>query len=448
MQKIVIAILFLFTFTFQAYSAEKPDDFNKNWAQWRGPEANGSASQGNPPIEWSETKNIRWKIEIPGKGHATPIIWDDKVFIQTAIPTEKDIIPNMENQNPPPPPNQGRGMPSVKTTKICKFVIIAINRKDGKTIWEKTLNEAIPHEATHEEGSWASNSPVTDGEHIYAYFGSRGLYCLDMKGNVVWSKDFGDMKIKMAFGEGSSPAIYDNTIVINWDNEEKSFIVALDKKTGDEIWRKDRDEKTSWSTPLIVEHKGKPQVIVSATSRIRSYDLANGDLIWECGGMTQNAIPSPVYADGIVYLMGGFRGNALFAIQLDKALGDITNTDAILWKYDKDTPYSPSPLLYKGGLYFMLSNEGVLSCFDAKTGQPFYSRAKLNGINGFFSSPVSAGDHVYLLGKNGVTVVIKSGSKFEVVATNTLQDNFTASPAVVGNEIYLRGYKNLYCISQ
>ena len=444
MIRIAISILFLCMFAFQAYSAEKSDDFSKNWHQWRGPEGNGVAINGNPPIEWSEEKNIRWKIEIPGKGHATPIIWNDKVFIQTAVSTEKETGQNQENQ----PSNQRRGLPSVKTTKIHKFVVLAVNRKDGKIIWEKTLNEAVPHEATHGEGSWASNSPVTDGEHIYAYFGSRGLYCLDMKGNVIWNKDFGDMKIKMAFGEGSSPAIYGNTIVVNWDNEEKSFIVALNKKTGDEIWRKDRDEKTSWSTPLIFDHKGKPQVIVSATKRIRSYDLTNGDLIWECGGMTQNAIPSPVYADGIVYLMGGFRGNALFAIQLDKASGDITNTDAILWKLDKDTSYAPSPLLYKGGLYFMLSNEGVLSCFDAKTGQPFYSREKLNGISGFFSSLIGAGDHVYLLGKNGVIVVIKSGPKFEVVATNTLQDNFTASPAIVGNEIYLRGYRNLYCISQ
>jgi outer membrane protein assembly factor BamB len=447
MIRIVVAILFLFMFTFQAYSVENPNELSKNWAQWRGPDGNGVAPNSNPPIEWSEGKNIRWKIEIPGKGHATPIIWDDKVFIQTAVPTEKGATPDAENQNPPPP-NQGHEMPSIKTTKIYKFVVIAINRKDGKTIWEKTVNEDVPHEATHGEGSWASNSPITDGEHVYAYFGSRGLYCLDMKGNVVWNKDFGDMKIKMAFGEGSSPALYGNTIVINWDNEEKSFIVALNKKTGDEIWRKDRDEKTSWTTPLIIEHKGKPQIIVSATKRVRSYDLANGDLIWECGGMTQNAIPSPVYADGILYLMSGFRGNALFAIQLDKATGDITNTDAILWKLDKDTPYTPSPLLYKGGLYFMLNNEGVVSCFDAKTGQPFYSREKLNGISGFFSSPVGAGDYIYLLGKNGVTVVIKSGPKFEVVATNTLQDNFSASPAVVGNEIYLRGYKNLYCISQ
>jgi len=447
MARIVITISFLLIFAFQAYSAESPNEFGRNWHQWRGPEANGAALEGNPPVEWSEEKNIRWKIEIPGKGHATPIIWDDKVFIQTAIPTEKDLATDEGNQNTQPS-GQRRGMPSVKTSKVYKFAVLAISRRDGSIIWEKAVNEDVPHEATHEEGSWASNSPVTDGEYVYAYFGSRGLYCLDMNGNIVWNRDFGDMKIKMAFGEGSSPAIYGDTLVINWDNEENSFIVALDKKTGEDIWHKDRDEKTSWSTPLIVEHNGKQQVIVSATNRIRSYDLATGDLIWECRGMTQNAIPSPVSSDGIVYLMGGFRGNILLAIQLDKASGDITDTDAILWKYDKDTSYAPSPLLYNGRLYFMLNNEGILSCFDAKTGKPFYSREKLSGISGFFSSPVGAGDHVYLVGKNGVTVVIKSSPEFEVVATNTLQDNFTASPAVVDNEIYLRGYKNLYCISQ
>jgi outer membrane protein assembly factor BamB len=441
----ILFLAILGMFALQAYCTEESLEFNKYWHQWRGPNANGVASNGNPPIEWAEDKNVKWKMEIPGKGHASPIVWGDMVFVLTAIETDKIVKDAGSSDKDLPEWRKNEGS---STNKVHKFVILAINRKDGKVIWEKTAYEAVPNEGTHQEGSWASNSPITDGEHVYAYFGSYGLYCYDMQGNLIWSKDFGDMKVKMSFGEGNSPALFGNTIVINWDHTGECFIVALDKKTGDEIWRKKRDEITSWSTPLIVDYNGIQQVIVNATKRIRSYDLKNGDLIWECAGMTENVIPAPVYANGMVYLMSGFRGNALLAIDLNKASGDITGTDAIIWKRDKDTPYTPSPLLYEDKLYFLFNNDGVISCFDAKTGQSYYSRERLKDINGTFVSLVAANSYVYAMGKNGVTYVIKAGSKFEVASINTLADNFTASPAIVGNEIYLRGYKYLYCIDK
>ena len=419
-------------------------DVEKNWPEWRGPYGNGIAANGDFPLEWSETKNIKWKIAIPGKGHSTPIIWGDKIYVSTAVETDKEGKP----EEPEEGALHGRGMPTTRTTKIHKFVVLALNKSDGKTLWQTTVKEEWPQEGTHEFGSWASNSPLTDGENIYAYFGSRGLYCLDMEGKVKWERNFGQLNKRMNFGEGSSPALYGDKIVVTWDHEGPSFIIALDKKTGKDVWKVDRDEATSWASPFVVESNGKPQVITSATSLIRSYDLATGDLIWECSGMTANAIPQPVEANGIVYIMTGFRGNALLAIRLSEAKGNITGTDAIIWSFDKDTPYTPSPVLFEDHLYFLKSNNGILSCFDAKTGKAFYSNQRLEGMGNIFTSPVLASNKIIILGQKGIAYVIKHGSTFEILAKNQLDDNFNASPVVLGNQLFLRGYKNLYCIEE
>ena len=411
---------------------------------WRGPLASGVAPYGDPPIEWNENKNIRWKIEIPGRGHATPIVWGDTVFVTTAIKTDKQVEFEQTEQ---PPRRRRRGPPNIKTSNIHKFIIFAISRSHGSILWQKTVREELPHEGTHPTGSWASNSPVTDGEHVYAYFGSHGLYCFDMEGNLQWEKDFGDMTIRRSFGEGSSPTLYGEVIVINWDHEGDSFIIALDKRTGEKLWKVDRDEITSWSTPIAVEHDGKPQVIVSATHRTRSYDLATGDVIWECGGMTHNTIPSPVTANGMVYVTSGFRGNALQAIQLAAAKGDISSSESVVWEHDRDAPYVPSPLLYDDMLYFLKHNKGILSCFSARTGEAYYGPQRLQGLTEVYASPVGASNRVYLADRDGAILVIKHGPKFEVLTKNMLDDGFDASPAIVDNEIYLRGRKYLYCIA-
>jgi len=444
MKKTVVLLGFVFVLSGLLVAAENASDFEKYWHQWRGPYMTGVSPDGDPAIEWSETKNIKWKIDIPGKGHATPIIWEDQIFVLTAVETGKEGKTEAKDAEP----QHGRGMPTTRTTKIHKFVVLAINRNDGKILWQKTVKEEMPREGTHEFGSWASHSPVTDGEHIYAYFGSRGLYCLDMKGNLKWERDFGQMSKRMNFGEGSSPALYKDKIIVNWDHEGQSFIIALDKKTGKDVWRVDRDEATSWATPYVVEVNGKPQVITSATKLIRSYDLNTGELIWECGGMTQNAIPMPFAADGILYVMSGFRGNALLAIRLADAKGNITDSDAIVWKHDKDTPYAPSALLLKNHLYLLRGNNGILSCFDAKTGKPYYSNQRLEGIGNIFASLFGAKDRVYITGQKGTFYVVKHGPEFAILAKNTLDDNFNASPVVVEKQLFLRGYKNLYCIEE
>jgi outer membrane protein assembly factor BamB len=284
---------------------------------------------------------------------------------------------------------------------------------------------------------------------VLAYFGSRGLYCYDMEGKLQWTQDFGDMKIANTFGEGSSPVLHGDTVVINWDNEGESFIAALDKNTGKTLWKTPREERTSWSTPLIVEHEGKFQVVTAATGKIRSYDLTTGKLIWETSGLFRNVIPTPVAGHGLVYCMSGYQGSALLAIRLGKT-GDLADTDAIAWKHDKATPYVPSPLLYGDKLYFLSSNHGIVSCFDAVTGKAFYSEEVLPDVprSSVYASPTGAGGKVYLVSRTGPTHVIKHSEKLEVLASNKLDDHFDASPAIAGNELFLRGHQNLYCIAE
>ena len=276
---------------------------------------------------------------------------------------------------------------------------------------------------------------------------ARGLYCYDLDGKLQWSQDFGDMRIFNGFGEGSSPALYKDTLIVTWDHEGDSFIFALDKHTGKTLWKNPREERTSWATPLVVEHEGKPQIVTDATSRIRSYDLVSGKLIWECAGLTRNVIPSPVGADGMVYAMSGFQGNALLAIHLGRT-GDITGTDAIAWSHTKSTPYVPSPLLYGDKLYFFAGNNGVLSCFDIRVGKALIDAERIDALQGVYASPVGASGRVYLTGRNGVTVVIKQSDKLDKLATNQLDEKFDASPAAVGKDLFLRGHEYLYCIAE
>lgn len=450
----------------------KAADAEQNWPSWRGPLQNGVAPQGNPPIEWSDTKNVKWKVKLPGESTATPVVWGDKVFAVTAINTGRkadaakpmagqgaspsvEIAQGAENppggrprRGPGGPGGGGRGgMGGEKPTDIYQFAVICLDRATGRVLWQETAREEVPHQGHHQsDGSFAPSSPVTDGKHVFAYFGSRGLYSYDVDGKLQWSQDFGDMDIKMGFGEGSSPALYENTLVLKWDHQGESFIVAVDKNSGKTLWKTPREEKTSWSSPVITVVDGKPQVITTATSKIRSYDLATGKLLWETSGLTDNAIPSPVVNDGVAFCMSGFRGNSLKAIPLGKT-GTISESD-YLWTFNKATPYVPSPLLYKDKLYFFSNNNGVLTCLDAKTGKPYFAEERLENFRQVYASPVAAADRVYLFSRDGKALVLKQGEKLEQLASNTLSDHFDASPAIAGNQLFVRGRDNLYCIAE
>ena len=359
------------------------------WPQWRGPNFDGVAPSGDPPIEWSETKNIAWKVGIPGNGFATPVVWEDTIFILSAVPVTNggpleafsSVASHnqaLENTAETPrenyagiaaaslvQPTKQRGQrrrPSrrqAEPLQAMDFTVMALSRTDGSLIWSDVARHETPHEGKHTNNSWASSSAITDGEHVFAFFGSRGLYAYDMEGNSQWNVDFGDMRIRNGFGEGTSPALHGDTIVIGWDHQGDSFIVALDKNTGRELWRQPRDEPESWATPLVVEFDGRAQVITAGENRTSSYYLETGDLVWEGPGLTVNPIPSPVEADGVVYMTSGYRGEALRAVRLADAQGDISDSPAILWEYNHDTPYVPSPLLYDGILYFLKSNSPI-----------------------------------------------------------------------------------------
>lgn len=349
---------------------------------------------------------------------------------------------------PPPGGKKGGGAKAEPAPREpYRFVLMCLDRNTGKTLWQRAVSEQIPHEGRHATGSFAASSAVTDGEHVIAFFGSRGLACYDLNGVEKWKKELGQQRTRNGFGEGATPALHGNFVVVPWDHEDPGFIAAFDKRTGDEIWRQKRDEPTGWSTPLVVEHTGKAQVILGGTNRTRSYDLATGKQIWECEGLTVNVIPSAVTKDGVVYITSGYQGSKLLAIKLG-GTGDLTGTPNILWRVDRSTPYVPSPLLSGNRIYFYASNNGILSCHDILTGKAHYSAQRVEGLGGVYPSPVAAAGRVYLTGRAGNCVVIKDADQLEVIATNTLAEPIDASPAIVGKQMFLRSHESLYCIAE
>ncbi len=432
-----------------------------HWPQWRGPFFSGMA-RGDAPTSWSDTSNIKWKTTIPGRGHSTPVVWGDKIFITTAVltgkppaaPPAQPVVQPSSGDQPPTPGGQGerRGRrPGADTGPQAehKFEVLCLDRKTGKVLWQRTAKVAVPHEGYHRTyGSFASNSPATDGKYVYASFGSRGVYCYDFNGKLIWEKDLGvQMKIRLAFGEGTAPLLLNDRLIIVFDHEAGSFIVALDKRTGKELWRVPREESSSWSTPLTINYDGRKQVVVAATRKIRSYDPDNGKVLWEAAGLGSNVIPVPVYQDGFVYVMSGHRDPKLMAIKLGKD-GDLSGSDSIVWSHTRGLAYTTSPILYDNKLYVVTDN-GMISAFNATTGETYYAQVRLPKSYNFKASPVGANGKLYLATEDGDVVVARMGDKFEVIATNTLSDQvFIAAPVIVAGELFLRGQKSLFCVSE
>lgn len=397
-----------------------------NWGHWRGPNGNGAALNASPPTEWSKTKNVKWKVDLPGRENSSPVVWEDQVFVSTAVPAA------------------GEGSKGLAT---LEFKILCFDRKDGKLHWQQTATVARPHQGTHETNGFASASPCTDGKHVYAHFGSRGLFCYTMNGELKWKRDdFGKMDTLNNFGEGSSPTLEGDKILVPWDHKGPSALYALDKLTGDTIWKADRDEPTCWATPLVVENTGRKQVVMNGQKFARSYDLDTGKELWRCGGQTMRPAASPVADNGMVFVGSGFQGSFLGAFRLNGD-GDIKGTDNVAWVINHDTPDVASPLLSSGRLYFHKGKSGVLSCVDAATGKPHYIAQRIQGLESIYASPIAAGGHVYLTARNGTTVVIKDADELSVVATNTVDEIVGATPAPVDNELFIRGEKHLYCIA-
>jgi outer membrane protein assembly factor BamB len=422
--------------------AEEAGDRLDNWHQWRGPLATGEAPRGRPPLKWSRTTNVRWHTELPGRGSATPIVWGQRIFVLAAEDTGREARPE-DLPRFRPRSNKGTQPP----TTYQRFLVLCLDRDSGKVLWKKVASEQVPHEGHHPTSNYAAASPTTDGRYLYVSFGSYGIYCYDLDGKLQWQRSLGRMDTRMGWGEGTSPVVHKDSLIVNWDHEAGSFLVVLDTRTGKTKWKVDRDEITSWATPLVVEYQGATQLIVSGTSRVRSYDLATGKVRWQCGGMTVNAIPSPVSDGRMVYCMSGYRGAMALALPLD-ARGDLTDSDRVVWRYERNTPYVPSPLLVKDRLYFTHVNEPMLTALETKTGAPVIDNVRLPAVGSLYASPVCAAGRIYITGRGGTTVVLEQGDELRVLAVNRLDDPVDASPVVVGKQLLLRGESGLYCIEE
>ncbi|MGB0579131.1 MAG: PQQ-binding-like beta-propeller repeat protein [Limisphaerales bacterium] len=414
---------------------------DNNWHRWRGPEHNGVSRTANPPTEWSETRNVQWKTAIPGNGLSTPIIWGDKVFLLTAINTGRvdPSLPRPEDQ-----PKRVFNITHPNTTYT--FLVLCLDRNTGREIWRHEPTHLIPHEGTHKDNNFASASPVTDGKRLYCWFGSSGLFCYDLDGKLLWDRNLGKVRMGASLGEGTSPALFEDKLVIVRDHQRQSYIETLDAKTGKTLWKKERDESNTWATPAIVKHSGHTQVITPGSNKIRSYDLHTGELIWQCGGLTGNAIPCPLIEGDTVICMTGYKGHKAMAIKLDSK-GDVTGSDQVVWSVGRGTPYIPSPLQYDGLIWFNQSNQSMWTCVDSKTGEVYLDRERLPGVFNIYASPVGADGRIFVTARNGITLVLKRDKEFKLIARNRLDDDVNASPALAGDQLFLRGRNFLYCLS-
>ena len=391
------------------------------WGHWRGPTGNGTAAQAQPPVEFGAAKNVRWKVALPGSGSSSPVVWDEDVFVTAAVPV-------------------------ADAPGEYDFRILCFDRGTGREKWSRNAVRARPHEGTHKTNGFASASPCTDGERVYAHFGSRGLFCFTMDGKPLWQRDFGDMRIRNEFGEGSSPTLAAGMIVVPWDHEGPSALFALDAASGKTVWETPRDEPTCWATPLVVaDRQGRRQVVMNGQNAARGYDLVTGQELWRCGGQTTRPCASAVAADGTVWIGSGFRGSFLGAFDL-AGRGDLAGGPAVLWTRDRDTPDVASPLLSGGRLFFFKEKTGLLTCVEAKTGAVHFETQRIPGLANTYASPVAAGGRVFLTDRGGTIVVIRDAAHLEVLATNDMEEGVDATPAPVDDELFIRGQRHLFCI--
>jgi outer membrane protein assembly factor BamB len=412
-----------------------------NWPQWRGPAGLGVSVEKNLPTEWSATKNINWKTPIDGRGHSSPIVWGNRVFVTTAI--EGPVVPGAKAVKHMDGDKEFLHPDSVGADRKHTFKVISLDRETGKILWEQTAFEGTPYDNRHRKSSYAASTPATDGKHVYAFFGTEGLYAYDMKGKFVWKADLGKLGT-VGMGTGTSPILYENLLIMQCDEENgaSSFIVALDKKTGKEVWKTPRKVQVSWATPLLVRAAKRAELITIGSETIIAYDPAKGKELWRHKGVQSNAIPSPVANNQTVFIVAGFPTKIAMAIPLGGS-GDLG--DSVAWKYEKGTAYVPSPILYGDHLY-LTTDRGILTCLDAKTGALKYEGGRVPIPATFTASPVAFDDKILLTSEDGDTFMVKAGSKHEILGSNSVGEPVYASPAIADGNILIRGEKNLYCI--
>ncbi len=417
---------------------------DSNWPQWRGPESSGVSAETGIPLEWSDTQNVLWKTPIPGLGHSSPIIWGHRIFLTTAI--EGEVV---EGAKAPVHLIDGKPWSHPQATGADKkhtLKVLSLDRDTGKVLWERTAYEGLMSDSRHAKASFASPTPVTDGSTVYTFFGTEGVYAFDFKGNLKWKATVGTIT-SVSVGIGTSPLLYKNLLILQCDTEdgEGSFIVALDKKTGKEAWRQPRKVSISWATPILVSAGSRDELITLGEQVITAYDPATGKELWTARGLKSNAVPSPVAGNGFIYAPTGYPTKLLMAIRPGGS-GDISATN-IAWTYDRGTAYVASPVLY-GNYLYLVSDKGILTCLDAKTGEVKYDNGRVPVPASFIASLLALDGHILEFGEDGDTFVVKAGPVHEVVRTNSLKEPIYATPAVAAGRIFIRGKNHLYAIGK
>ncbi len=415
-----------------------------NWPQWRGPAGQGVSEEKNLPTEWSATKNVQWKTEIPGRGHSSPIVWGNRVFLTTSI--EGPAAPGAKAVKHMVGKEEFKHPDWVGSDHIYTMKVVCVDADKGRILWDRIVYEGTVFDHRHKRNTYASPTPVTDGKFVYASFGAEGVYCYDFKGNQMWKRSLGGIAT-MGMGAGTSPVLFENRLILQCDQDtgENSYVVALDTRTGKDMWKTARPVEASWCTPVIVGSGSGAQLVTSGNEFVIAYDAATGKEIWRCKGVESNAIHTPLVGYNMVIVSAGFPAKHTIAIKLGGS-GDLTNTSNIAWKYDKGTAYVASPILYQDYVY-LISDKGVLTCIDAKTGEVKYEGGRVPVPATFMSSPVAFDGKLLLSSEDGDTFVVKAGPVHEVIRTNSLGEPIFASPALAGGKIFIRGERSLYCIS-
>lgn len=418
----------------------------EHWPQFRGPDARGVASGPNLPDRWSARENIAWKTDVPGRGWSSPIAWGDRVYLTTAVNSG-------ELEKPKKGLYFGGNRPEPREARL-DYKVLCLDLASGKKLWEQSVHQGPASSPIHLKNSFASETPVTDGQRVYAYFGNQGLHCLDREGNLVWSRPFEPRTTRNGWGTASSPVLHGDRLYVVNDNDQESYLLCLDKRTGKDVWRVVRDEKSNWATPFIWRNDRRTEIVTSGTGKVRSYDL-EGKLLWWFTGMSSITIGTPYADQGLLYVSSGYVNDSqrpLYAIRAG-ASGDIslvsdqTGNEFIAWCQPKAAPYNPTTLVYDGRLY-VLYDRSLIACFRARTGEPVYERRRLPEGRHFTASPWAYDGKIFCLNEDGITFVLRAGDKFELLHTNALADDdmCMATPATVGDRLLIRTSERVYCV--
>jgi hypothetical protein len=435
--------------------AQRVERAQDEWPRFRGADGGVAADHPSLPEVWGPSQNIVWMIDVPGRSWSSPVVWGDHVFITTAInTTETETLLPVASYVSRSNGGTMTFMDVSKPTASHKWVVYDVDFRTGRIRWERTVRTGVPAKSRHLKNSYAAETPVTDGERVYAYFGDVGLFAFDMEGTPLWSKPMDAFEMQTGFGHAKSPVVDDRHVYIVNDNEEQSFIAAFDKRTGNQVWRTNRNEKSNWTTPLVWRNERRTEIVTAATGGVRSYDV-NGRLLWELTGMSTFAVPSPIAANGLLYVMSGYSASPLrpvYAIRAG-ADGDIslkadeTSNGSVVWADRALGTFHPSPLVYRGCLY-VLHDRGFLACSDAATGKPIYGRQRISTDTATFTaSPWAYNGKVFALSEDGDTFVIQAGPEFKVLGKNSLNEMALATPAVARGSLIVRTASKLYRIS-